>query len=519
MKAWSGVDFLETIQGTTGQYPAIRVMFLAHRLKGSGVLSIRGQNRYADIDMQNGVVCGCIGIPGLLQSINVQGAPGDEMYLLLNRAIGSGTPPDQALRAAADGIGDYLVSIIPVQDAKINYKLDATMIRTPMSLPVSIPQMIAGALQRSRPGHVIRSELQPRINWTVHVTLPEDSREEQWGLNAVAMRLLRESEGRPSLRSLTRAGRSGVSNNIWQAIDLLIQLGLIELIEARRQRKGRRDRVAQAGAGAGAGEPRKVDPRAELEQALRALKAMKSWEVLEIKKAEQLDDEGLNQALREVSSRYHPDLYSGHAQAVRDIARSCFEQVMTAFNELRDPAVNGELRARLEAEARGEQYVSPESRKQAELAYSRGKIAYRKKDWDAALSAFSVSLNLDPKPWRYTYMREMSAYYAKQKPGTTVAYTLIKLMSAIKPQKEDPRLDRERAEVLFDSAELLINEQSEYRTAIRLYNQVLKLNPEHHGAHRRLRLHKIRVAAARNNQEKDSPGLLDSLKNLFSSNK
>ena len=221
------------------------------------------------------------------------------------------------------------------------------------------------------------------------------------------------------------------------------------------------------------------------------------WDLLEIESHRQVNDIDLGKAQRRMSSKYHPDRFVGQSDEVKALAAECFELVMDAHSRMEDPVLREELKARLEAAERGEKYVTDAERQEAEVAYARGQLTFRRRQWAEALAAYEDALRLNPEPWRYTFMRARAAYHVGQLTAEQVAMALMELEGPRGPQK---------AEVLFEAAEILLRDGREEQ-GYDLCGKIVEVYPDHVGARRRLRMRDLR----QRKESAPSGGLLSSL--------
>ena len=340
---WSGEAFLHRIQGPLEKFPPIRVLFLVHRLQARGRLGVRTPGGQVEFDVDAGRIVGCVGAPGLLRRLRVEGSPTADLTELVGLAIRAGTPPDQALQAAADGVGDLLAATVELTGGAVVFTPDAPRKGMPMPLPAPIPRIISDGLRRARHAEQVRLKLTPLANRRVALHVPQDAPEARWGLPPVALRLVRRAEAQPTLSMLLRTAEGTGREEEWYAVDLLLQLGMLSLQEA-----GARAAAAPAPAPEPAPEP---DPGAallaDLQGVLARLRVQKPWEILSIESHEQVNDAELDRALRKISARYHPDRYVGQSGEVKELAAQCFELAMEAHGRMRDPVLRADLKARL----------------------------------------------------------------------------------------------------------------------------------------------------------------------------
>ena len=478
--SWSCMGLPEQIDGSNQEFPPIRALFALYRLKASGRLSIRHADRVRLLTLQAGKVVGLTGAPDLLSECGVVGPEDADLMGLIGAAIAAGKSPEEAMLAAANGLGDLFAASIGVSDGQVLFEDGLKPSGAAIPLPLSIPRIIRGGLERARPFEVLESALAEELSCEIRLSLPDDSTHDSWGLTPVSLRLIRiikkNAERKPTLGMvIQKAPRERMV-----AVDLLLQLGLVSLFEPPvRVRKPRK----KPGAAPEAAVPSPFDVlTAELQQ----LKAQEPWEVLGLRQSKEITDEGIDRANRTASRKYHPDQFSAEPEPVRAVAAECFAILQDAYGAMKSATLREEVTARLEAAENGEQYVTDRDSTEAEMLYSKAQLSFRKKDYSVAHHGFDRALRLNPGKWRYAYMARRTGYHTGVLSGAEAAQLILDL--------DGPR-GLTRADVLFEVAEILMKEKEEER-AHDLYRQVLQLNPEHIGARRRGRIRKMRKAAA-----------------------
>ena len=478
--SWSGMGLLQQIDGSNEEYPPIRVLFALYRLKASGRLSIQHSSSAFVLTLQSGKVVGLIGAPELLSACGVSGSEDADLMALIGAAIASGTSPDEAMLAAANGLGDLLANSIDLSGGQVRFEDGIKPSGAAIPLPLSIPRIIRGGLERTRPVAVLEAALAEKLSCEIRLSLPDDTTLDRWELTPVSLRLLRiikkNADRKPTLGMVIR--KDPIERMV--AVDLLLQLGLVSLFEAPARARRPRKKPAAAP------EPTVAGPLETLTAELKQLQGLKPWEVLGLRQSTEISDEGIDRANRTASRKYHPDQFSAEPEPVRAIAAECFAILQDAYGAMRSATLREEVSARLEAAENGEQYVTDRDRTEAELLYSKAQLSFRKKDYTAAHDGFDRALRLNPGKWRYAYMARRSGYHTGVLSGAETAQLILDI--------DGPR-GLARADVLFEVAEILMKEKEEAR-AHELYKQVLQLNPEHIGARRWGRIRKMRKSAA-----------------------
>lgn len=474
---WTATPSLNTVDGPLEACPPIQVMFLAHCTGATGRMTIRLEAGRVEVAVQSGRVAGIAGVPRLLAGVGVEGGPASTLEQLLGLAFQAGVPLDQSMAAAAAGLGDVLAMTVGRSGGHVHFEPGAGPRGAPMVLPLRLPRIIADGLRRSRHPEVVRRELAPVANRRVLLRPPANVPTQKWGLPPVALRLVRKAEEQPTLNRLLRTADGVGRAEEWAAADLLMQLGVLAL----QERAGSQPDTAPAPAPAPAPEP-VVDRALELKDAFAKMNGAQPWEMLGLTTPGDVNDQGIERAARTFSAKFHPDRYGGESPQTRALAARCFAMIMEAKEAMASPAVREEVKARLDAELRGEKYVTDKERKEAEMAYARGQVAFRKRQFDDAVRDYRFAATTDPEPWRFRYMLARAEHACGARDGIAVAEELMEL--------DGPR-GTTKADVLFEAGEILLREGDEER-AYSTFLKIVEIYPDHIGARRHLRLRERR---------------------------
>lgn len=452
-------------------------------------MTVRMDAVRVEIDVRNGRVSGVTGIPGLLTSLGVQGLPGMNLEALLGLALQQGAPFDKAMSAAAQGVGIFLATTVGKVGGMIEFNNGFVADGAPMVLSTPIATLIATGLQEVRHPEIVRRQLAPMSSRRVQLHLPPRISPERWGLSPVVLRLVRKAEEAPTVSRLLRTAEGVGRAEEWASLDLLMQLGMLRI----------QDKSASPKPTPPPKPPKVEDHSEELRAKHKVLSAQKPWELLELKAPTDVNDVNIEKACRTISAQFHPDRFSGANEQTQGLAQLCFALVMEAGEAMKDEGLRQEVKARLDAEMRGEQYVTDQERKDAELAYARGQVAFRRRQFEQAEREFTEANDLNPEPWRHGYMLLRTLHQTGKKPPEETANALLELVG--------PR-GTMRADVMAEAGEILLGaglEEQAYAT----FGKVLEIHPEHVGAQRHMRLRKKRAQAEQ--KEASSSGLLGGL--------
>lgn len=508
--SWSGLDFLHCIDGAAERYPPARVLFLAHRVTGSGVLSVRSGAGDWTVALKKGRIAGATGLTDLLADDGPT-VSGDAPALMaaLGAAIGAGADPETAMRAAGVGIARAAFRATGLDGATVRFDADEPE-GSVMTLPGRLPRLLAAAARQERPVQAIRSMLGGRRKSMIQARFPDDAPESQWGLPPTALRLLRDGARVETLGELLGAARGGETDEVWAAVDLLLCLGLLDLGEntggTGRVAEPERDDIEIETIDA-AEEPSNepADEGDDEANALRAWfeehKTSDPWVVLGIDDSEQMTSEGVEAAFRAQSANFHPDIFLTASKPAQALARRCFARLGLAKEALADVDVLLEARQRMRAAEEGRPYASAAEQQRARLIAKRADVAVRKKQWGEAHMLWKEARQVDPTEVAYEWFALRTGWQSGDIAGTEAEAAMLELKSMKLGQ---------RADLMATVGEIRLRAGDD-DGAYAAFEQAIEINPDHVDARRRMRLRDMR-------QSKSEPpartGL--SLKGLFS---
>ncbi len=479
---WSGLNALQRINGNARRFPLARTLFLVHRIGATGRIAVSGGGAVSVLGIQGGKVVGWEGLPGLVaRGLGVvdDGGPADLMGQL-GQVIGRGTSPDDAMAAAATGLGLWVADRVDASGLSIRWT-DEPWTGAPMPLPRSLTQILVSGLGSGRPAAVVRRAYGSRRNNEVTATPPSDAPQAQWGLPPSALRLVRLAERAPSLGTLLGAA-GGESDQLWIALDLVLQLGLVALDDS--------EGVAPAPAVAPVEEPDE-DPGAEedpevqgLEETLEELKGAEDWQILGVETAEQASVQGLDALFFERSAAFHPDRFVHKSPRARRVAAALFARVSDAREALRDTDKRIELVERLRAVEAGKPWASAAEKHKAKLSYRKGMVEFKRQAWTAAWPLLQETRDTDPTDVRYT----IDALHAGWRAGVLEPRAVVMELLGLQELTRG-----EQAEVYALAGEVMLRSSLDEEQAYDLLQKAVDRNPDLTDAKRRLRLRDMRL--------------------------
>lgn len=485
---WSGQGFLNSIDGPAHRYPPARVVFLAHRVGASGTLHIGD----ARVVLRSGKIADCHGVPDLL------GSDGSGLMAALGACIGAGTPPDSAMVRASEEIGAWLISDQIEPALPVRYVDEtATAKRSPVSLPTAIPRMLLEAVRARGSARERRVALIAEGNPAFRVCAPGDAPPAQWGLSPVALRVLRAATRRPALLDLLDDLGGAERDDLWEAIDFLLVLGLLRMGAddgLPPEREGARVEAVggavsismealQEAVGRSSAKPAVEPPElAALRTELARVSALPPWELFAIEAPAALEPDALGQQLRALSRNHHPDQHGSASAALRDLHEQCFAVYADAHGQLQEEPVRKEVRARLRAKADGVPYVSDDDRARARLLKTKGEHALRQKRWDDAVARLGQAAAADP----LDFSIGLALVEAQWRAGEATPEECLERILVLKPDNRG-----ERGALAYLRGELRVAGGDD-NAAHPDFEEVLDMIPGHVGAQRRVRMHERR---------------------------
>jgi hypothetical protein len=420
-----------------------------------------------------------------------------------------------AFASAAAALGEHLAGTVGGTGGAVSFDAAWAAPTGAFPLPDSVPALLLAGLRTARPPELVSRVWEPRAQQTVRLRLPTDAPEARWGLDAASLRVLREA-ARPSSAGdlLARVAGADVQrlSEALRAIDGLWALGLLEMDGSgplgAPAPTGTAERAASgaprtAGAQPAPAPPAGVaapppgaplpprdegtgeDPRvARLRDALARLETALPLDALEIQERRRLTAEEVSSAFRDVSKRYHPDLYHSAPPGVRRLAEACFARVNVAYEALQTPGGLAEARRALEARAAGLPYVSERDHQVARVAFRRGEMAARNREWAAAYTDLAEAARLDPVTWPHALSAAHAGYLARAL-GADEAVAALDALVAPNPAPT------RRAEIDVAVAQIL-KLSGKPDAALARFRAALAKDPENRDAQRELRLHERR---------------------------
>jgi curved DNA-binding protein CbpA/CheY-like chemotaxis protein len=518
---WADMTFLRSVSGPLEQFPPIRVLALAHRVKATGRINIVTDEGRKTIDVDAGRVVQASGFHDLLEFLGLTNGPDDDLAQVLGRGVKAGMAADAALNIAAQTLGARVADLLG-QDGHVEFDPNAKPHGQQVVLPVTVPRMLTEGLKVSRSIDRIRPLYMNTRGGRVEIRVPHGVGLEQLGLDPVAYRLLRKAQKIPQVDLLLKSEEGDADSRIL-ALDLLAALGYIRikagmpiervtLPEIEDEPKPKPPKAETARENLMTEEvsvttkvktralKQKEDPKlVELKLVRDRFRAATAVEVIGVEQLEDLSPEVLDRKFRDVSQRYHPDRYSNEGKGFRLVADDIFSLVNQAYEALKDPTIIEEARERLKAKQTGGVFVSRREKNLAKISFAKGEIHFRARRWGEAYDDLSDAVKLDRQTWRYKALQLQAGFWAEKLTAREATEGIDEIVQELAAKAEaaaeNPNeQDQHRnaiADLLFQLGEIWIRAGDEPR-AYKLFERAKTANPKHAAALRRLWLKQVR---------------------------
>jgi CheY-like chemotaxis protein/tetratricopeptide (TPR) repeat protein len=509
---WADLAFLQAISGPLEQFPPIRVLALAHRMKASGRMSVVTDAGRLTVDLDAGRVVHATGFVDILEFLGLHNGPDEDMGQVLGRAVAAGMAADAALNIAAQTLGARLADLLD-QDGHVEFDSQARPSSAPVVLPVTIPRMLTEGLRQSRSVPKIAPTYAALRGGRADVTVPQGVALEQLGLDPVAFRLLRKAQKVPYLDILLKAEEDDATARML-AIDLLVQLGYLRLrpgsgggpadaedldtseilnsgVRSGDTTEDITEEQAQTTTRGKPKDKKAEDPRLqELRSVRDKFRAMAAADILGVEEVADLTTDVLDRKFREASQRYHPDRHSADGRGFRMVAEDIIAIVNQAYETLRDPAIQEEAKERILARKSGAVFVSKRERNQAKVAFAKGEIHFRARRWNESYEELSLAVRLDPESWRYQSLQLQAGFWSEKLTARDVSQAIDVIVKDLL-SKDDHKNAGIVADLLFQVGEIWIRAGDEPR-AYAFFDRAKQANPKHPATLRRLWLKQVR---------------------------
>lgn len=449
------------------------LIFCIHQYKISTSLFAKTGLHTSTIHISKGRVVGGLNIPKVCQSLSIETLPGEDVGMLVGRAMSKGHSPDAVFDCISKGIGRYFVAANQVKSSEFSFKKYSA---PEVSIPLqdNILTLFLKGIKLS----LNDEQLQVKLNGLLRVKLNILPIE----LNRVRLPpqligVLRESEDGVRLVTLLK---SAEYNERWQYVNQLLEIGLLSIPTSpgnERLREPTKETREE--------KTKKRELSKTLDHFGEDANLIPAYQILGLDVPGAVTKLVISENYRELSAKYHPDRFVVLGEKAKVRAQSIFSRIAEAHQELQNEDLWPELKLRIDAESKGEKYVTETDAKDAQLLHAQSNHAFRRKSYDDALLYSNQGLEFDPYNWRLKFINIQAKVSLGQMDKNQAAEVLIKL--------EGPRA-HERINVLFIAAEYFIH-TGDQEQAFSLFHTIVEKDSEHIGARRYLRLQNMRKVA------------------------
>jgi tetratricopeptide (TPR) repeat protein len=354
--------------------------------------------------------------------------------------------------------------------------------------------MIAGGLKAARSPDTLAKEWSYFAGCSLELVAPPGVPESRWGLDPVSFRVVRQLAASPTIQALLQANPDPSRKlELLQALELLFWVGLVEL-------KAPTVKISEVKVPDVPARPVAIPvDTAKLEALKAALATMEKAhpaEVLELVGRKKATEDDVANAFREISRRYHPDLFFEAAPSVRKAAEACFTRINTFHEQAKTTDGLADINRFLDAKASGKQYISEKDHISARVAFKKGEIAWKNRDWVGAEPLFEEAFRLDPVTWPHQFFRIQARVLTKKMMMPQAVKELEALAAELNPRARPAegqpvpsalQLRFQRAGEVLAAAGMLLKQAGKEAEAKVLFVRALEVDPENRDAQREAR--------------------------------
>lgn len=474
-KIWTETTKLLNYSGDFSLSDFLIILLGLEYSKSDATVVVSGGEFRAGIVFQKGSIINFYGFGNVISSIESAVSKGLHFGDFVGLAMSKGVSHENIMKMIQKNLAQSILGL----DLSSITILSFEKPKIPMKLGISVFKLFEIGIEEQFLVQSPKRTFQKDISSKVFSQIPEGALP-RLGLPPNALRMVR------AISSNTTVGDIAESKNDWIMFYLLHLFGLLAIEPSEQSKSSQLSDSADSAA-------KKL---AELQDWYNTHSSTPPHVLLEITQANELNSITISQKSRAVSSKLHPDRFVAYGEEVQTIAQRCFELVSAAEQKLEDEEYLKELKAQLDAEARGEVYVSESSEKKSHLLYEKAKFLFRRNKIDETRELVDQAYALNPYYWRLNYLRFQLLHKQKGMPDLEIAENLLKI---------DGCKGHERLDIICFAAELFQTspELEHQNKAKEILKTIRTIDPEFQRAkilHRRL--HKAEEAPVEAKEEK-----------------
>ena len=429
---------IERVKNFTGDFSLSRFLIILLSLeytKSDATVVVSNSEQRSAVVFQKGKIVDFYGFGNLISTIVETIPKGSKFGDLVGLAMSQGARHDEVMSLLQKNLSHAWLSLSMSKITVVAFEKP----KIPMKLGLSVIKLVSIGLEDEFMVHSPKRKYRTEQESSVFARLPDGLVLSKLGLPPSGLRMIR------SVSSETTLGSLALSKTDWQTFHLLHLFGLLD-IEPTEKRQS--TSLTQ-----GASEDEKK--YAELQDWLNTNAEKEPHALLDITQANELNPISISKKSRAISSKVHPDRFVAYGANVQKLAQRCFELVSAAEDKLSDEEYLQELKARLDAESRGEVYVSESSEKKSHLLYEKAKFLFRRNKIQETQELVEQAYALNPYYWRLNYLRFQLMHKQKTMSGLEIAENLLKIEGC---------KGHERMDILCFAAELYYaSEEKEHK--------------------------------------------------------
>ncbi|MAA79403.1 MAG: hypothetical protein CL916_09095 [Deltaproteobacteria bacterium] len=404
---WTDVDRVKNFAGDFSLSRFLIVMLSLEYTKSDATVVVSHSEQRAAVIFQKGKIVDFYGFGNLISTIVESIPKGSRFGDVVGLAMAQGARHDEVMPMLQKNIALSWLSLSMSRITVLSFEKP----KIPMKLGVGVIKLISMGLEDEFLVHSPKRKYRTEQESSVFAHLPDGLVLTKIGLPPAGLRMIRSVSSETILRTLVQ------SKTDWQIFHLLHLFGLLDIEPTEKSQS--------TSLTDGATEDEKKC--AELQDWLNKSADKEPHDLLDITQANELNSITISKKSRDVSSKVHPDRFVAYGPKVQELAQRCFELVSAAEDKLSNEEYLQELKARLDAESRGEVYVSESAEKKSHLLYEKAKFLFRRNKIQETQDLVEQAYTLNPYYWRLNYLRLQLMHKQNSMPDLDIAEKIMKI--------------------------------------------------------------------------------------------